>query len=114
MIEGPSPVYRGLHLAYPPSVKDLSDVSLPADLLAEILHHVGSTVRDHRRGLGLSQAEAAGRAGLSEAGWSRLASGTADLRLSQLRAIQEVLDVDSLETFVGRFPSRRIMRRITA
>lgn len=89
-------------------------MSLPADLLAEVFRHVGSTVRDHRRGLGLSQAEAASRTGISEAGWSRLEGGTTDPRLSQLLAVQEVLDVDSLETFVGRYPSRRIMQRTTA
>jgi transcriptional regulator with XRE-family HTH domain len=86
----------------------LSDAPLAADLLAAALRHVGSSVRDLRLAHGLSQDEAAERAGLNQPRWSRIESGDGP-RLADLLAIQYLFGVDSVETFFGRYPSRRIL-----
>jgi transcriptional regulator with XRE-family HTH domain len=95
-------------LAYDSSMNDPADAPLAADLLAEALRHVGASVRDLRRQHRLSQVDAASRAGLSQAGWSRVENGEG-ARLEDLLAIQHLFSVDSLETFFGPQPSRRIM-----
>jgi hypothetical protein len=48
------------------------------------------------------------RAGLNQTRWSRVESGDA-ARLEDLLAIQHLFGVDSLETFFGPYPSRRMM-----
>jgi transcriptional regulator with XRE-family HTH domain len=101
---------RGLDVDYHSSMNEPADAPLAADLLAEALRHVGSSVRDLRLAHGLSQEEAAGRAGLSQAGWSRVESGDGP-RLAELLAIQHLFGVESLESFLGVFPSRRLAER---
>jgi transcriptional regulator with XRE-family HTH domain len=90
----------------------LADAPLAADLLAEALRHVGSSVRDLRKTHGLSQRQAASRAGLSQSRWHRVEAGDGP-RLEDLLAIQHLFGVDSLEAFFGEYPSRRIMEHQT-
>jgi transcriptional regulator with XRE-family HTH domain len=87
-----------------------ADAPLPGDLLAEALRHVGSSVRDLRVAHGLSQEQAARRAGLNQTRWSRVESGDG-ARLQDLLAIQQLFGVESLESFLGTFPSRRFLER---
>jgi transcriptional regulator with XRE-family HTH domain len=86
----------------------LADAPLAADLLAEALRHVGASVRNLRLAHGLSQDAAARRAGLNQTRWSRVESGEGP-RLEDLLAIQHLFDLDSIETFFGAYPSRRII-----
>jgi transcriptional regulator with XRE-family HTH domain len=88
----------------------LADAPLTAELLAEALRRVGSSVRDLREAHDLTQREAARRAGLNQTRWYRVESGDTP-RLEDLLAIQHLFGLDSLETFFGEYPSRRIMKR---
>jgi transcriptional regulator with XRE-family HTH domain len=88
----------------------LADAPLAADLLAEALRHVGSRVRDLRQAHALSQRDAARRAGLNQTRWHRVESGHGP-RLEDLLAIQHLFGVDSLETFFGAYPSRRLIEK---
>lgn len=90
-----------------------ADAPLAADLLAAALRHVGARVRDLRLAHELSQKDAAERAGLNQTRWSRVENGEG-ARLEDLLAIQNLFGVESLETFFGAYPSRRIMQRETA
>ena len=87
---------------------ELADTPLAADLLAEALRHVGSRVRDLREENALSQHDAARRAGLNQTRWHRIESGHGP-RLEDLLAIQHLFGVDSLETFFGSYPSKRLI-----
>jgi transcriptional regulator with XRE-family HTH domain len=87
-----------------------ADAPVAADLLAEVLRHVGSSVRNLRVARGLSQEDAAERAGLNQTRWSRVESGDG-VRLEDLLAIQYLFGVESLESFLGAFPSRRLLDR---
>jgi transcriptional regulator with XRE-family HTH domain len=91
----------------------LADAPLDADLLARALRHVGASVRDLREAHGLNQRDAARRAGLNQTRWHRVESGNSP-RLADLLAIQHFFGVESLETFFGTYPSRRVLQRDTA
>jgi transcriptional regulator with XRE-family HTH domain len=86
----------------------LADAPLAADLLAETLRHVGSSVRDLRVDHELTQRDAARLAGMNQTRWHRVESGDGP-RLEDLLAIQHLFGVESLETFFGSFPTRRAM-----
>jgi transcriptional regulator with XRE-family HTH domain len=93
---------------------ELADAPLAADLLAEAIRHVGATVRDLREASGLTQGQAGERLGMSQPEWSRLENGVgAGPTLVELLAIQHLFGVESLETFFGAYPSRRILQRDT-
>jgi transcriptional regulator with XRE-family HTH domain len=94
-------------------MNEVADAPLAAELLAQVLRTVGARVRDLRRAHGLSQADAAARAGLNQTRWSRVEGGDQP-RLGDLLAIQHLFGVDSLETFFGDYPSRRVIERETA
>jgi transcriptional regulator with XRE-family HTH domain len=94
-------------------MNESADAPLAADLLAEALRHVGARVRDLRLAHRLSQQDAAERAGLNQTRWSRVESGDQP-RLGDLLAIQHLFGVESLETFFGEYPSRRIIDRDSA
>ena len=90
----------------------LADESLAADLLAEAVRRVGATVRALRQASGLTQGQAGERLGMSQPEWSRLENGVgAGPTLVELLAIQHLFRVESLETFFGAYPSRRILQR---
>jgi DNA-binding XRE family transcriptional regulator len=99
-----------IELEYDSIMNGSADTPLAADLLAEALRHVGSSVRDLRVAHGLSQEQAARRAGLNQTRWSRLESGDG-VRLEDLLAIQHLFRVESLESFLGTFPSRGLLER---
>jgi transcriptional regulator with XRE-family HTH domain len=99
-------------LHYDSIMDGMADAPLDADLLAEALRHVGASVRDLREAQGLNQRDAARRAGLNQTRWHRVETGDGP-RLGDLLAIQHLFGIDSLESFFGAYPSRRILERDT-
>ncbi len=66
-------------------------------------------VRSSRKARGLSQADAAERAGISQSHWSKIERGSVEPSIGQVLRIQHVLSAPSIETFLGRFPSARLL-----
>jgi DNA-binding XRE family transcriptional regulator len=101
---------RDIDMNYHSIMTARTDAPLDSDLLAKALRDIGSSVRDLRVAHGLSQEQAAERAGLNQTRWSRVESG-GGIRLEDLLAIQHLFGVESLESFLGAFPSRRFLDR---
>jgi hypothetical protein len=67
--------------------------------IAERLEHRAVVARDDRA------VELIGGV-LAQWDWSRIESGVVDIRLTLLLRIQHLLEVDSVESLIGTFPSR--------
>jgi transcriptional regulator with XRE-family HTH domain len=74
----------------------------------DVLAVVRRRIHELRTREGLSQAEAARRAGLTQSAWSRLETGDAELRLALLLRVQRALGVPTLESLLGQLPSERL------
>ena len=84
---------------------DTDDGLVPRDLLSTL----GSRIEAMRTNRGLTQAQAALTAGLSQGQWSKLESGTHDPQLTTLLRIQHALDADVLDALLGDSASRRLL-----
>jgi transcriptional regulator with XRE-family HTH domain len=58
----------------------------------------------------MQRSDAAARAGISAGQWSRLERGQCDPSLTSMLRIQAALGLDSIETLLGRTPSRALAR----
>jgi transcriptional regulator with XRE-family HTH domain len=101
---------RDVALQYDSIMNGPVDIPLAADLLGAALRRVGSSVRDLRLAHGLSQEQAAKRAGLNQTRWSRVESGET-ARLEDLLAIQHLFGIESIESLLGKFPSRQLFEQ---
>jgi transcriptional regulator with XRE-family HTH domain len=73
-----------------------------------MLRTLGMRIEALRMTRGLTQTQAARRAGLSQGQWSDLEAGKRDPRLSTILRIQHALEVDFLDSFFGRGPSHHM------
>jgi transcriptional regulator with XRE-family HTH domain len=73
------------------------------------LPDLADQIRRLRRERGLTQDEVATYVGVSQATWSRVERNGA-LSVGQLLRLQELLEVDTLESFFGTLPSRQTPR----
>jgi transcriptional regulator with XRE-family HTH domain len=65
-------------------------------------------VRKTRQQRGFDQYEAAERAGISQAHWSKIERGEIDPSLAHALRIQAALDIPSIEIFFGGHPSGKL------
>jgi len=72
-------------------------MTIPSD--ASSRKQLGKWIRDHRRVLGLSQADAAQRAGFSRTQWMRLERGEAETKRTRIEAIAKAIEADLAETY---------------
>jgi transcriptional regulator with XRE-family HTH domain len=86
---------------------------LDPTLLERVRSTVAASIRRHRKAAGVSQAAVADVLGISQASWSRIEGGKTDLPLSQLLRIVNALEIESIESLMGYFPSRALGQRST-
>jgi transcriptional regulator with XRE-family HTH domain len=74
-----------------------------------VLRDLASRIRELRRDRALSQSEVAEYVGVSQPTWSRVERDGA-LSIGQLLRLQALFEVETLESFFGELPSRRVLR----
>lgn len=85
---------------------DHSPVNEPGpDLLRDLAARLGQL----RRERDLSQDEVAAYVGVSQPTWSRI-ERTGELSVGALLRLQELFDCETVESFFGELPSRRLAR----
>lgn len=87
-----------------------SDASPGEELFADLRVAIGRRVEELRDERGLTQADAAEGAGLSQGHWSKIERGELDIRLSTLLRVQHALGLDFFESLFGVGPSTRRLK----
>ena len=72
-----------------------------------MLQEAGRRIASLRKGLGLTQEEAADRAGIDYKRWQRLEGGSVNATLRTLLRVSEALDVNIWTMLQGRSRGRR-------
>jgi transcriptional regulator with XRE-family HTH domain len=80
--------------------------TLDDELLRQVQQRVAERIRSQRIALRISQESAADALGVTQPTWSRIERGLQEPGLTQLIRIVNLLDIDSVEGLIGRFPSR--------
>ncbi len=74
-----------------------------------MLSSLAARIRELRAARELSQDDVAAHVGVSHAKWSRI-ERTGKLSVDELVRLQELLEVETLESFFGELPSQRAAR----
>lgn len=86
------------------SQDDRADDRQPDKTLANL----GRRVKILRKERGLTQEDAAERAGISQSNWSKVERGAVDPSIREVLRIQMALNAPSIESFFGSFPTASV------
>lgn len=79
------------------------------ETLAEARRRLAQRMIELRGEAGLSQRQAADRAGIDQSNWGRMEAEKTSPRLDSLLKIQYAFGLDSLESLLGRLPAQELL-----